>query len=236
MKRLKNLKKKLIIIATVMLLVLFSALPIFADQAEEIWYYPNKSIELISGGTPYYSTYYFDFQLEINGEIISFSTGTDHGLSNLHADIDGNILFGDIEYTDFILTYNTTTDNWIYQTATIEPVVVPYTDIKVRLVILENSVGYMSNLISWFDTNFTEIAPLTNADISVSFIEILTSGISNLASGIGSGVNSFVGDLFLNASGNGLSTFGFVVAIFGGLALACGLTKLIFEWIRSIGN
>ena len=72
------------------------------------------------------------------------------------------------------------------------------------------------------------------------FLSILVSGIKKLGSGIGSGVNTFVSDLFLelDASGNitGLSMFGGVAAIFGGVGLAIGLTTLIFNWVRSLGN
>lgn len=70
------------------------------------------------------------------------------------------------------------------------------------------------------------------------FVETLVGGISGIAQGIGSGVNQFVGDLFLNQEGaqTTLSTFGGVVAVFGGVGLAIGLTTLIFNWIRSIGN
>lgn len=70
------------------------------------------------------------------------------------------------------------------------------------------------------------------------FVETLVGGISGIAKGIGDGVNQFVGDLFLNTAGSEttLSTFGGVVAVFGGVGLAIGLTTLIFNWIRSIGN
>lgn len=78
------------------------------------------------------------------------------------------------------------------------------------------------------------------ASILVEFIKLLVGGISELAKGIGSGVNGFVKDLFLevDAQGaiSGLSTFGGVVAIFGGIALATGITTLIFRWVRSIGH
>lgn len=51
------------------------------------------------------------------------------------------------------------------------------------------------------------------------FVTTLVGGIQGIATGIGSGVNSFVQDLFLtvDASGTvtGLSTFGGVTAIFG---------------------
>lgn len=78
------------------------------------------------------------------------------------------------------------------------------------------------------------------AAILVEFIKLLVAGIPELAKGIGTGVNGFIKDLFLvvDAQGavTGLSTFGGVVAIFGGIALATGITTLIFNWIRSIGN
>lgn len=72
------------------------------------------------------------------------------------------------------------------------------------------------------------------------FVETLVGGIGGIAEGIGTGVNNYVQDLFLKVDESGavtgLSTFGGVVAIFGGIALAVGLTTLIFNWIRSIGN
>lgn len=73
------------------------------------------------------------------------------------------------------------------------------------------------------------------------FIEILVGGISSVGVGIGQGVNEFVRELFLTVSTEtgevtGLSTFGAVVAVFGGISLAVGLTTLIFNWVRSIGN
>lgn len=77
-------------------------------------------------------------------------------------------------------------------------------------------------------------------NILTEFIQLLVSGITELGKGIGSGVNNFVQDLFLkvNETGavQGLSTFGGVAAIFGGISLAVGLTTLIFNWIRSLGN
>lgn len=72
------------------------------------------------------------------------------------------------------------------------------------------------------------------------FVELLGGGITTLATSIGSGANQFVTDLFLTVGDNGavtgLSTFGGVTAVFGGIALATGLTTLVFNWIRNIGN
>ena len=84
------------------------------------------------------------------------------------------------------------------------------------------------------------LAAKTMGDILSEFIQLLVGGIKDLAIGVGSGVNGFVKDLFLEVDAQGaitgLSTFGGIVAIFGGIALAVGITTLIFNWIRSIGN
>lgn len=84
------------------------------------------------------------------------------------------------------------------------------------------------------------LAAKTMGDILSEFIQLLVGGIKDLATGVASGVNGFVKDLFLDVDStgaiSGLSTFGGIVAIFGGIALAVGITTLIFNWIRSIGN
>lgn len=96
----------------------------------------------------------------------------------------------------------------------------------------------MSFLALFF--RYPVLAAKTMGDILSEFIKLLVGGISDLATGIGSGVNGFVKDLFLEVDAQGaitgLSTFGGVIAIFGGIALAVGITTLIFNWIRSIGK
>lgn len=76
--------------------------------------------------------------------------------------------------------------------------------------------------------------------VLTEFLGLLGGGIVSLGESIGSGVSNFVTDLFLTTGTDGaiegLSTFGGVVAIFGGIALAISLTTLIFNWVRSIGN
>lgn len=74
--------------------------------------------------------------------------------------------------------------------------------------------------------------------ILTEFIGLLVGGISAMGQGIATGVNATVSGLFLDSSGTTpvLSTFGGVIAIFGGVALAVGLTTLIFRWIQSIGK
>ena len=56
-------------------------------------------------------------------------------------------------------------------------------------------------------------------NILSEFIQLLVSGITDLGAGIGSGVNNFIQDLFLEVGTDGaiegLSNFGGVAAIFG---------------------
>lgn len=73
------------------------------------------------------------------------------------------------------------------------------------------------------------------------FIEILVSGIVNLAEGIASGVVAMAKALFLEVDATthavtGLSVFGGIVAIFAGLALAISITTRVYTWVTSLGN
>lgn len=71
-------------------------------------------------------------------------------------------------------------------------------------------------------------------------IELLTSGISNIASGIGSGLGNLVESIFLKVGTDGtvtgLSTFGGVIVVFAGIGLAIGLSKLVVRWISTLGG
>ena len=71
------------------------------------------------------------------------------------------------------------------------------------------------------------------------FINLLTGGIAGMASGIGSGIQSLVTQVFLETSEQGvvtgLSAFGGVIAIFGAISLAVGLSTLVVKWVMSIG-
>lgn len=71
------------------------------------------------------------------------------------------------------------------------------------------------------------------------FINLLTGGIAGMASGIGAGLQSLVTQVFLESDAQGaitgLSAFGGVVAIFGAISLAVGLSTLVVKWVMSIG-
>lgn len=69
-------------------------------------------------------------------------------------------------------------------------------------------------------------------------ISILTGGITSLATGIGAGLKALVEAIFLDTSGTTpvLSTFGGVVVVFAGIALAVGLCKWVMYFITSLGK
>lgn len=67
-------------------------------------------------------------------------------------------------------------------------------------------------------------------------VSLLTSGITQMASGIGTGLQELVESIFLNTEGTGLSVFGGVVIVFAGVALAIGLCRWVTNWLSSLGN
>ena len=73
------------------------------------------------------------------------------------------------------------------------------------------------------------------------FVSILVGGIQGLATGIASGVSQMAQELFLEVDSTthavtGLSSFGGIIAIFAGLALAVGITTRVFLWVTSLGK
>ena len=65
----------------------------------------------------------------------------------------------------------------------------------------------------------------------------LVSGITDIGTGIASGVKEFVTGLMYDTSGSTttLSSFMVVVVVFASVALAVGITTLIFNWIKNLG-
>lgn len=75
-------------------------------------------------------------------------------------------------------------------------------------------------------------------DLVVQMVQILVSGLTEMAAGIGTGLNELVVNIFL-ASVDGattLSTFGSVILAFGGIALAIGLSRFVVNWVTSFGR
>lgn len=77
--------------------------------------------------------------------------------------------------------------------------------------------------------------------VLTEIITLLTGGITGIASGIGTGLSNLVQQIFLTGSGTeadpyALSTYGGVIIIFAGVALAIGLSKMVVNWVTSLGN
>jgi len=71
-------------------------------------------------------------------------------------------------------------------------------------------------------------------------ITLLTSGITQMSTGIGTGIGNLVTDIFLKVGENGtvegLSVFGGVIVVFAGISLAIGLSKLVVHWVSGLGG
>lgn len=73
-------------------------------------------------------------------------------------------------------------------------------------------------------------------------ISLLVAGISQMATGIGTGLSALANAIFLETVGEGasattqLSTFGGLIVVFGGIALAIGLSRFVVNWVTSLGN
>lgn len=74
--------------------------------------------------------------------------------------------------------------------------------------------------------------------IVTEIIEILTAGITGIATGIGSGLKGLVDNIFFTTaeSGTTMSTFGIMICVFAGISLAIGLSRLIVRWLSSLGG
>lgn len=75
-------------------------------------------------------------------------------------------------------------------------------------------------------------------EIIRQFVQILTGALSSWAQGIGSGIQQAVHSMFFTTVGDAeqLSIYAVMVLIFASLSLAVGLTKLIFNWLSSLGG
>lgn len=79
---------------------------------------------------------------------------------------------------------------------------------------------------------------MTASAIISEVITILTGGITQMASAIGSGVSDFVSNIFFTGTGDqqSLSVFAVVTLVFAGVALAIGLGRLILHWLSTLGG
>lgn len=78
---------------------------------------------------------------------------------------------------------------------------------------------------------------MTGVQIMKSIIEILVSGITEVAQGIGAGLSSLATSIFLTGTGESqtLSTFGVLIVVFAGISLAVGLCRWVVNFVSSLG-
>lgn len=78
---------------------------------------------------------------------------------------------------------------------------------------------------------------MTFVELVQELCEILVAGVTNLGTGLASGVKGFVTALIYEGTGEAqtISSFMGIVVVFGAIGLAVGLTTLIFNWIKNIG-
>lgn len=74
--------------------------------------------------------------------------------------------------------------------------------------------------------------------IVASIIEILVSGITGIAQGIGSGLTELVKSIFFTTSGETttMSVFGIMIVVFAGISLAIGLSRWVLQFLTSLGS
>lgn len=74
--------------------------------------------------------------------------------------------------------------------------------------------------------------------ILTEIISLLVGGITGIAAGIGEGLSALATNIFLTGdatNGYELSVFGGLIAVFGGISLAIGLSRLVVKWVASLG-
>lgn len=76
---------------------------------------------------------------------------------------------------------------------------------------------------------------MTGVEIVQAIIEILVSGITGIATGIGGGLSSLAKGIFLTPEANALSTFGILIICFAGISLAIGLCRWMVNFVTSLG-
>lgn len=79
---------------------------------------------------------------------------------------------------------------------------------------------------------------MTGTAIVQEIVSILVSGLKSFATGIGGGIQSMVNGMFFTTTGDTttLSVYAILVLCFAGVALTIGLSRLIFNWLGSLGN
>lgn len=80
---------------------------------------------------------------------------------------------------------------------------------------------------------------MTGTALVSAIIEILVSGITGVASGIGQGLSTLASEIFFYTPTNGtagLSVLGTCIVAFAGISLALSLCRWVLNFFTSLGN
>lgn len=76
--------------------------------------------------------------------------------------------------------------------------------------------------------------------VLTEIIKIMVSGVTTLGTGVGEGMNNYITSAFIEQAAEGnamkLTVLGGCCALFGGIALATGLTEKLFYFFTSFGR
>ena len=68
-------------------------------------------------------------------------------------------------------------------------------------------------------------------------VQLLVSGITQFATGFGSGLGALVSNIFIDFTGDTqtLSTMGGLIVVFAGISLTIGLSRWVLNFVTSLG-
>lgn len=78
---------------------------------------------------------------------------------------------------------------------------------------------------------------MSGTNLVSEIIQILVSGITGVAEGVGQGLSTLAQSIFFatGEGATGLSVLGICIVAFAGISLALGLCRLVFNFFTSMG-
>lgn len=79
---------------------------------------------------------------------------------------------------------------------------------------------------------------MTGTALVTEIVQILVSGITGIAQGVGAGLSELARAIFFTTSGETetLSVMGILIIAFAGISLAIGLSRWVLNFLTSLGS
>lgn len=79
---------------------------------------------------------------------------------------------------------------------------------------------------------------MTGTALVSEIVQILVSGITGIATGVGAGLSELAKAIFFTTSGDTetLSVMGILIIAFAGISLAIGLSRWVLNFLTSLGS